>query len=113
MRMRLFLSGLLLCIATSSPAIGIGLKKTEVAPRSKSALPLRFTGRVKSLKGSTGDVSYVHQWPGVYFETTFIGDSLFLGFDDRIDEYRITVDSDAPFYQTHRAELVHCHRSLK
>lgn len=96
MRMRLLLSGLLLCIATSAPATGIGLKQMEVAPRSKSALPLGFTGRVKKVKGFIGDVIYVHQWPGVYFETIFTGKSLFIGFDDGTNEYRLTVDDDEP-----------------
>jgi lysophospholipase L1-like esterase len=43
-----------------------------------------------------GANTYVHQWPGVYFEAAFKGDRFFLKFNDAANEYRLFVD-DAPF----------------
>ncbi|MET0307834.1 MAG: acetylxylan esterase [Sphingomonas sp.] len=36
--------------------------------------------------------NYRHQWPGVYFESTFKGDRVILRFDDAINEYRAQID---------------------
>jgi carbohydrate esterase-like protein len=43
-----------------------------------------------------GARSYVHEWPGVYFEAAFSGDRVVLKFDDPYNEYRLLIDERAP-----------------
>jgi len=63
-------------------------------------LPLHIGGRVRPTplpppvpKGAT---AYRHDWPGIYFESAFIGDKVVLKFDDASHEYRLFVDDTAP-----------------
>lgn len=64
-------------------------------------LLVRVGGRVKQSVGpkvgSRRGTVYAHQWPGVYFETAFEGEMLFLNFDDNVNEYRLLIDGGAPF----------------
>lgn len=63
-------------------------------------LPARVVGRVLATPLAAplppGATAYAHEWPGVYFETAFVGDGLVLKFDDGWHEYRLFVDDDPP-----------------
>lgn len=65
-------------------------------------LPVRVVGRTLATPLATGlpapkdATAYTHEWPGVYFETAFVGQRLVLRFDDGWHEYRLFVDDDAP-----------------
>lgn len=63
-------------------------------------LPVRVVGRTTktSLPSPlpTGATAYTHEWPGVYFETAFVGERLVLRFDDGWHEYRLRVDGEPP-----------------
>jgi lysophospholipase L1-like esterase len=61
-------------------------------------LDVHIGGRVKiePLLFPPHAVSYVHQWPGVYFESAFKGDTVFLKFNDTANEYRLMVDDLQP-----------------
>ena len=63
-------------------------------------LLVRVGGRVKQslgpVVGSKRGTLYTHQWPGVYFETAFKGEKLFLTFDDSFNEYRLLLDDRVP-----------------
>ena len=65
-------------------------------PQGVKMLNLRAVGRMLIRHESDHHVSYVHQWPGIYFETSFKGDRAYLGFDDPTNEYRLLVDDSAP-----------------
>jgi hypothetical protein len=75
--------------------IGIA-RSTHVVSRAMRTLPVHIGGRVaiSQLSGQlpAGAKRYLHQWPGVYFETSFSGDSLALKFDDPYNEYRLSID---------------------
>ena len=43
-----------------------------------------------------GAISYVHEWPAIYFEADFTGENIFLKFDDPANEYRVLIDDLAP-----------------
>ena len=43
-----------------------------------------------------GAKSYTHQWPGVYFEASFSGDSFIAKFNDVANEYRLFIDARDP-----------------
>ena len=84
--------------AAPAPAAPV---RVEAAPESAPSggerpLPLRTVGRVGTIEEPGGTVRHVHQWPGVYFETTFTGGRLSIGFDDPDNEYRLLVDDQAP-----------------
>ena len=64
-------------------------------PAGAMPLPARAVGRMERLRDGR-DMVYRHQWPGIYFETRFTGDAAYLGFDDKTNEYRLTVDGGAP-----------------
>jgi hypothetical protein len=61
---------------------------------TRHSLPTRATGLVVPVdeldpfEGSR----LRHQWPAVYFEARFIGDSVTVAFDDANNRYRVTVD---------------------
>jgi len=40
--------------------------------------------------------SYIHQWPGIYFEAAFAGTAVTLKFDDAGNEYRLYIDAEKP-----------------
>lgn len=40
-------------------------------------------------------LSYVHQWPGIYFEAAFTGTAFTLKFDDPANAYRLYIDAEA------------------
>lgn len=74
-------------------------------------LPLHIGGRVQPTplpppmpKGAT---AYRHDWPGIYFEGTFVGDQVVLKFDDAGNEYRLLVDdkSPIPFFRPGKVEI--------
>jgi lysophospholipase L1-like esterase len=75
-------------------------KPTELQAKGMKALPVRAVGRVsaKPLPAPMpkGSVGYSHQWPAVYFEAAFTGDSVMLKFDDALNEYRLFIDDGKP-----------------
>jgi hypothetical protein len=64
------------------------------------ALPVHVGGRARIVPLPAplpaGAQSYIHQWPAVYFEAAFEGDSLVLKFDDTANAYRLTIDDLTP-----------------
>ena len=89
---------------------------TDTANRSISAdmhvLPMHIGGRVQATslapplpKGAT---AYTHEWPGIYFEAAFRGDSVVLKFDDGYNEYRLHIDDATPLslFAPGRTEVV-------
>ncbi|MGR4865442.1 GDSL-type esterase/lipase family protein [Caulobacter sp. LARHSG274] len=75
-------------------------KSTPVVTKAMRTLPVHVGGRVSisPLSGPLpgGAKRYLHQWPGVYFETSFSGDMLVLKFDDPYNEYRLSIDGQPP-----------------
>ncbi len=61
-------------------------------------LPVHVGGRVavEPLPAAPGARRFVHEWPGVYFEAAFRGQSVVLRFDDPANEYRLHVDDLPP-----------------
>ena len=98
--------GLLLAIYLALPiaAAATPTVATDALNRSVTAdmlsLPVHIGGRAKIAPsaGATpkGARTYVHEWPGVYFEAAFRGDRVVLKFDDAANEYRLLVDDLAP-----------------
>ncbi|NJM51400.1 MAG: lipolytic enzyme, G-D-S-L [Sphingomonadales bacterium] len=72
----------------------------EIQTKGVKPLPVRAVGRVSETALPApmpkGAVSYVHQWPAVYFEAAFTGDNVLLKFDDPLNEYRLFVDGGKP-----------------
>ncbi len=96
--MRGWMLASLLCLAGAAQAQS--LTNTGALPKDAKVLNLRAVGRMQvrhdgAQAGNQG-VSYVHQWPGIYFEANFRGDVAYLGFDDPTNEYRLYVDDRAP-----------------
>ena len=56
------------------------------------ALPVHVGGRVEIAPIAGGGRAYRHEWPGVYFEAAFEGESVVLRFDDPANEYRLLID---------------------
>lgn len=75
------------------------------------ALPLHIGGRVQAIRlpppMPKGAMTYWHQWPGIYFEGAFVGDSILLKFDDAGNEYRLLVDDKPPipFFRPGQVEV--------
>jgi hypothetical protein len=63
-------------------------------------LPVHVGGRVvmRDMASSmpVGAVSFVHQWPGVYFEAAFTGREVVARFNDPENEYRLLIDDLEP-----------------
>lgn len=63
-----------------------------------TALDVHVVGRVKQEPMAQSlvpqAVSYVHQWPGIYFEAAFNGTAVTLKFDDSTNEYRLYIDAN-------------------
>ncbi len=72
------------------------LTPLDALPQDARMLNLHSVGRTQLHRTGKHLVSYVHQWPGIYFETVFEGDRAYLGFDDPTNEYRLYVDSQPP-----------------
>ncbi len=68
-------------------------RKCAPYPSTSAAASASIRCRRRSPKGAR---AYVHQWPGVYFEAAFRGDSVTLKFDDTFNEYRLLIDDLAP-----------------
>jgi lysophospholipase L1-like esterase len=90
-----------LCLTPVAWAQALQPKGPEtLVANGMQALPTKAVGRmhIKPLSAPLpkGANTYVHQWPGVYFEAAFKGDRFFLKFNDAANEYRLFVD-DAPF----------------
>lgn len=85
------------CIPTALLGQELRVAKSDHLPtQAMRTLPVRVVGRVSisPLSGPMpkGAKRYLHQWPGVYFETSFSGDIVVLKFDDPYNEYRLSVD---------------------
>lgn len=85
-------------LATSDPAgvsLTIDANNRSIEKDARPLLP-HIGGRVaaspQKLPAPKGSWAYYHQWPAVYWEAAFIGDKLFLKFDDDKNEYRLTID---------------------
>jgi lysophospholipase L1-like esterase len=92
---------LLLFVPTALLGQGVRVTKSaHVVTQALRTLPVHIGGRVSisPLSGALphGARGYIHQWPGVYFETSFSGDMLVLRFDDPYNEYRLSIDGQAP-----------------
>jgi len=65
-----------------------------------TALDVHVVGRVdkKLLRQASPSqaASYIHQWPGIYFEAAFVGTAVTLKFDDAGNEYRLYIDAQKP-----------------
>jgi lysophospholipase L1-like esterase len=89
------------CIPTPMLGQEIRVARSDhVLTQAMRTLPVHVVGRVSisPLSGPMpgGAKRYLHQWPGVYFETSFSGDRLVLKFDDPYNEYRLSIDGQAP-----------------
>jgi hypothetical protein len=84
----LFSALLSLSLSACSPPLTQG---KGLIPKDAAALPLHIGGRV--LKEADG---YAHQWPGVYFEARFSGNSLLAHFNDPTGRYKLSIDDGPP-----------------
>ncbi|HEY6814013.1 MAG TPA: GDSL-type esterase/lipase family protein [Croceibacterium sp.] len=94
---RSLLAAALVALASSATA-----QTVTVDPANRSVtsdmqvLPVRVGGRAEALPLAApmpaGARAFVHEWPGVYFETAFRGDRVILKFDDPANEYRLQID---------------------
>jgi hypothetical protein len=91
--------------------VTVDLTNRSIAPGMRT-LPVRVVGRVQiaplPAPLPAGATAYTHEWPGVYFETAFVGDRLVLKFDDGWHEYRLTIDDEPSIalVRPGRAEVV-------
>lgn len=99
--------GILIVFVAFSPVSTIAFAQiAKVVPGAQSdltgmqVLAVNTGGRVQVKPFSNSKAwplkSYMHQWPSVYFETAFIGDTVFLAFDDPYNEYRLFADQNNP-----------------
>jgi lysophospholipase L1-like esterase len=102
MKMRYIIVSIILFFA-ALPAFGQSIVPATLADlqaKGTKGLPVRPIGRVsaKPLPAPMpkGSVGYIHQWPGVYFEAAFKGDSFLLKFNDTLNEYRLFIDGGKP-----------------
>ena len=97
------LSILIIALAVQASGALAATVTRDAARQSVTAdmitLPVRAVGRMSKTPLPpplpAGAIAYTHEWPGVYFETAFIGERLVLRFDDGWHEYRLRVN-DAP-----------------
>jgi hypothetical protein len=62
---------------------------------SAKALAARVVGRVVPVPTDNHSLPKLrHQWPAIYLEARFSGDTLFIPFDDDMNRYRVTLDGD-------------------
>ena len=82
-----------------APIVHIDRHNRTVTARM-TPLEVRVVGRIKkevlSERLPARVVSYVHEWPGIYFEAAFAGDAVTLKFDDAGNEYRLYIDAQKP-----------------
>ena len=95
----LFATAALLAVPIAAQTVTTDNANHSIAPDMRT-LPLHIGGRVAATplpppmpKGAT---AYRHDWPGIYFESAFVGDRVVLKFDDASHEYRLFVDDAAP-----------------
>ena len=91
-----------LAVLTSNAAaqtVAVDPSRQSVVP-AMHALPVHVGGRVVTRPSQqtmpTGALSFIHQWPGVYFEAGFAGREVVLRFDDAANEYRLLIDDLDP-----------------
>lgn len=82
-----------------APIVDIDRHNRTVTARM-TPLEVRAVGRVKkevlTERLPARVASYVHEWPGIYFEAAFAGDAVTLKFDDAGNEYRLYIDAQKP-----------------
>jgi lysophospholipase L1-like esterase len=102
--MRMLLSFLAIWVLLAGCAQGQGVGKVDagevIVAQRLVPLAMRAIGRMQVVAASAplpaGSKDYSHQWPGVYFETQFRGESLTLRFDDPTNIYNLLIDDAAP-----------------
>jgi len=77
----------------------------------KKPLPIHYSGRVV-VGELNGTPTYTYSWPGVYFETTFIGTEVDLKFNDSNNIFNIIVDGQAPIVLTRPGKTTYCINNL-
>ncbi|CAL4868151.1 Acetylxylan esterase / glucomannan deacetylase [Asticcacaulis sp. MM231] len=68
------------------------VKPIEGVPADSAVANIHVGGRVVRHATSDGRVVYEHQWPGIYFESRFEGQRVYLSFKDTWNEYRLLID---------------------
>jgi lysophospholipase L1-like esterase len=63
-------------------------------------LPTQTGGRLLVSTSGAGEKSYSYDWPSVYFETAFTGDSLTLKFDDAHHIFHLLINDNTPIIIT-------------
>jgi len=71
------------------------VKPIDHIPADRQVLDVHIGGRVVR-HAILGGMAFEHQWPGVYFESRFEGDRVYLAFSDPWNEYRLSIDDLAP-----------------
>lgn len=88
-----------LVVESTGGADRLRIDEIEVGPIPQGIghpLPTRAVGLMVPVAGDDGGPGWRHQWPGVYFEARFEGDSVAMAFDDGPrNRYRIALDGGA------------------
>ncbi|MFT4076047.1 MAG: endoglucanase E [Asticcacaulis sp.] len=87
---QVILAGCLLFCAGVAEAQTV--KSIEAVPADRQVLDVHVGGRAAAHPMPGGGVAYEHQWPGVYFESRFEGQKLYMAFSDPWNEYRLLID---------------------
>lgn len=98
--LRIGMIGLLAaCLCTAAMGETPQLQKISASP-ALIPLPMSIGGRVRTIHSSSpigsGSEEYQYQWPGTYFETTFIGSELYFRIGTNHEILHVVVDSQAP-----------------
>ncbi|MFC4291290.1 hypothetical protein ACFOWX_02560 [Sphingorhabdus arenilitoris] len=100
--LRFFLLVGLLSPATLPAAplsVSVTAEHQAITPNMRT-VPIHIGGRTQATALPSpmpkGAMAHSHEWPGIYFEAAFVGDRVFLKFDDRYNQYRLIVDDNAP-----------------
>jgi hypothetical protein len=98
--LRTGMTGLLAtCLCTAAMGETPQLQKISASP-ALIPLPMSVGGRVRTIHSSSpigpGSEEYQYQWPGTYFETTFIGSELYFRIGTNHEILHVVVDSQAP-----------------
>ncbi len=72
------------------------VRSIDTVPADRQVLDVHVGGRVVIHPASGGGAAYEHQWPGVYFESRFEGQTVYLAFSDTWNEYRLLIDDLPP-----------------
>ncbi|GIU67890.1 SGNH/GDSL hydrolase family protein [Candidatus Phycosocius spiralis] len=104
--MRMILSFLAIWVLAVGGAQAQGAAKLDlsvgemIVAHKLEPLAMRATGRMQVVPAEaalpSGSKAYSHQWPGVYFETQFHGETLTLRFDDPTNVYHLLIDDASP-----------------